>query len=136
MRHDLPDIYDDRPLGEPRPPRTWPWVLLVLAIVAAGASYWYVRRESAPAPAVTHAPAHVVHDRPGVTRRIAGAKINEAEAVLILRRHFNVPDRCIAVIANGEHGRAYRFTALNSCDRTRLGQWEVDGWTKTVTPRK
>ena len=139
MRHDLPDIYDDRPLrADGLPPRrpVWPWVLLVLAVAAAGASYWYLRRESAPVPAVTHAPEHVVRDRPGVTRRIAGAKISEAEAVLILRRHFNVPDSCIAVIANGEHGRVYRFTAFNSCDRTRLGQWEVDGWTKAVMPRR
>ena len=79
---------------------------------------------------------HVVRDRPGGARSIAGAKINEPEAVLLLRRHFNVPDQCIAIIFNGEHGRLYRFTAFNSCDRTRLGQWQVDGWTQAVSPKK
>jgi hypothetical protein len=137
VRHDLPDIYDDRPLGEPRPWRAWPWVLLALAIAAAGASYWYLRVQSAPPPAPAKQPTgHVVRDRPGVTRRIAGATINEAEAVLILRRHFGVPDTCIAVISNGQSGRVYRFTAFNSCDRTRLGQWQVDGWTKAVSPKR
>ena len=136
MRHDLPDIYDDRPLHEARPPRTWPWVLLVLAIAAAGASYWFLRRETVAPKPVKLAPVHVVRDRPGGTRAIAGAKINEAEAVLILRRHFNVPDTCIAAISAGPNGRVYRFTAFNSCDRTRLGQWQVDGWTKEVAPRR
>ena len=136
MRHDLPDIYDDRPLGPRAKRSTWPWVLLALAVAAAGASSWYLRRESAPVPPARHAPVHVVRDRPGGARLIAGAKINQAEAVLLLRRRFNVPDQCLAVISNGEHGRVYRFTAFNSCDRTRLGQWEVDGWTKAVTPHR
>ena len=136
VRHDLPDVYDDRPLGEPRPPRVWPWVLLVLAIAAAGASYWVLRRETATPKPVKLPPVHVVRDRPGGTRAIAGAKINEAEAVLILRRHFNAPDTCIAVISGGPKDRVYRFTAFNSCDRTRLGQWQVDGWTKEIAPRR
>jgi hypothetical protein len=137
MRHDLPDVYDDRPLRGPRPPRTWPWVVAALIIVAGGAVYWYSRQEKsakrAPLP-----PVRVVHGRPGGARRIDGAKINEAEAVLLLRRHFapRVADQCLATIANGTSGRVYRFTAFNTCDRTRLGQWEVDGWTKAITPRK
>lgn len=133
MRKDLPNIYDDRPLGPPRPPRTWPWVLLVLAVGAAGASYWYVRRVEAPAAPVVKPPAHVVRDRPGVTHRIAGAKISQAEAVLALRKHFDVPDSCIALIANGESGGSYRFTAVNSCDRTRLGKWKVDAQSGAVS---
>ena len=133
MRHDLPDIYDDRPLAEPRPPRTWPWVLLVLAIGAAAASYWYLRRVETPAAPLVKPPVHVVHDRPGVTRRIDGAKISQAEAVVLLRKHFDVPDSCIAIIAKGETRGSYRFTAVNSCDRTRLGQWKVDAQSGTVS---
>src|SRR5207247_4558558 len=99
----------------------------------AGAAYWYTRPQKSAKPA-SLPPVRVVHDRPGVTRRIEGAKISEAEAVLILRRHFGVPDNCLATIANGASGKVYRFTAFNTCDRTRLGRWEVDGWSKAVTP--
>ena len=136
VRHDLPDVYDDRPLGEPHPPRMWPWALLVLAIAAAGAAYWILQRETAPPKPVILPPVRVVRDRPGGARTIAGAKINEAEAVLILRRHFSVAEQCLATISNGASGRVYRFTAFNSCDRTRLGQWQVDGWTKAVSFKK
>ena len=136
MRHDLPDIYDDRPLGPRARRSTWPWVLLVLAIAAAGAAYWYAHHQPARSARQALPPVHVVRDRPGGARSIAGAKINEAEAVLLLRRHFDLADQCLAVIFNGEHGRVYRFTAFNSCDRTRLGQWQVDGWTKAVAPKK
>ena len=137
VRHDLPDIYDDRPLRGPRPPRrVWPWLLVVL-IVAAGvaATLWWLRREPTKATTQAPAPVRVVHDRPGGARSIAGAKINEAEAVLILRRHFKVPETCLAIRFDGASGRVYRFTAFNSCDRTRLGQWQVDGWTRDVSPR-
>ena len=144
MRHDLPDVYDDRPLRGPRPPRRAPATIAsVLALIALGAAVWfflrYARAQHAPPPSTTAAPpVRVVHDRPGGARRIAGAKINEAEAMLTLRRHFapRVADNCLAVISNGASGRHYRFTAFNSCDRTRLGQWQVDGWTKEVAPRK
>ena len=131
MRHDLPDVYDDRPLRGPRPPRTWLWALAaLLLLIAGGAAYWLLRRQpekSAAPPAMP--PVRVVHDRPG-------GKVGEATAVLLLRRHFapRVSDRCLATIMNGRSGDVYRFTVVNTCDRTRLGRWQVDVGTKEVSP--
>src|SRR5207247_8526707 len=98
-------------------------------------------RLSSPKPSMLSVASTSVHDysvRPGVARRIACASINEPEAVMLLRRHFapRLSDECIAMMANGASGRVYRFTAFNRCDHTRLGQWQVDGWTKAVSPRK
>lgn len=134
VRHDLPDIYDNRPLRAdglaPRRP-LWPWVLLALAVAVAGASYWYAHYQPASPPKKPLPPVRVVRDRPG-------GKADEATAVLLLRRHFatRMPEQCIAAIMNGSSGSVYRFTVINSCDRTRLGQWDVDGRTKAVTPRR
>ena len=131
MRHDLPDIYDDRPLG-PRAKRSaWPWVLLALAIAAAGASYWYAHYEPAKPPARPLPPVHVVRDRPG-------GNVNEATAVQLLRRQFaaRMPEQCMATIMNGRSGSVYRFIVINSCDHTRLGQWNVDVAMKAVSPKR
>ena len=132
MRHDLPDIYDDRPLSaDGRMPRrpAWPWVLLALAIAAAGASYWYAHRAEPAVPRQPLPPVHVVHDRPG-------GKVDEATAVQLLRRHFasRIPEQCIAAIMSGASGGVYRFTVVDSCQRTRLGRWQVDVKTEAVTP--
>ena len=132
MRHDLPDIYDDRPLSpDGRMPRrpAWPWVLLALAVAAAGASYWYAHRAEPAVAKQALTPVHVVHDRPG-------GNVNEATAVRLLRRHFapRVPEQCLATIMNGRRGSAYRFIVINSCDHTRLGRWQVDLATQAVTP--
>jgi hypothetical protein len=133
VRHDLPDIYDDRPLRGQRPPsRTWPWVFGALVILAVGVTWWYIRREpAAPAAKSAAAPVRVVRDRPG-------GKIDEAKAALILRRHFapRIADQCLATIMNGASGHVYRFTVVDSCNRTRLGQWQVDGATGAVLPRR
>ena len=129
MRHDLPEIYDDRPLGPRARRRAWPWVLLVLAIAAAGASYWYAHRPEPVTAKQPLPPVRVVRDRPG-------GKVEEATAVLLLRRHFapRVPEQCLATIMNGRRGSIYRFIVINSCDHTRLGRWQVDVATKAVTP--
>jgi hypothetical protein len=131
MRHDLPDVYDDRPLRGPRPPRrAWPWVLLVIAVAAAAAAWYAAHRPPASSsPAAPPPPVRVVRDRPG-------GKVDQAEAALLLRRHFapRVAEHCLATIMNGAAGRIYRFTVVNSCDRTRLGRWEVDVAAKRVSP--
>ncbi len=138
MRHDLPDVYDDRPLRPPRPPRTWPMIVVVVVLIAAGAAAFWYFRQTRPEPAelrANTAPVRVVGDRPGGARRIAGAAINEAEATLLLRRALarSVRGDCLAIMSRGAAGNAYLFTAFNSCDRTRLGQWKVDGKTRAVS---
>ena len=127
MRHDLPDVYDDRPLRGP-PRRVWPW--LVLFVVVAAGAVWYLHEQRPAPPTPTLPPLRVVHDRPG-------GKVGEAEAALLLRRHFapRVADRCLATIMNGASGPVYRFTVLDTCDRTRLGQWKVDVTTGIVSKK-
>jgi hypothetical protein len=131
VRHDLPDIYDDRPLGPRAKRSTWPWMLLALAVAAAGASYWYAHYEPAKPAAKALLPVHVVRDRPG-------GNVDEATAVQLLRRHFaaRMPEQCIATISNGRRGSVYRFIVINSCDHTRLGRWQVDVRTKAITPSR
>jgi hypothetical protein len=82
----------------------------------------------------------VVHDRPGGARRASGAKINEAEAMRLLRRHLattvSIPIACLAVMSHGPSKGDYFFTALNRCDSIRLGRWRVDGKSGAVALAK
>jgi len=120
----LPDIYDDRPLRGPRPPRTWSFVLSVIALVALGAAAWFfLHQRLMPAPPRTDtAPVRVVRGRP----------LTQGEAARVLRRHLG-PDECIAVMGKGSAGSAFLFTAVNRCEGTRLGKWKVDAKTQAVS---
>jgi hypothetical protein len=125
----------------------WRIVLLLLVLGAVGGSWFAVRdspsvrklfapaREQGP----TRVPTRVVSNRPGGERRARGARLTESEAVRILRRELTstgekpVKNECLAIIGNGERGSAYLFTAVDACERTRLGKWRVDGKTEAVS---
>ena len=120
--------------------------VLVLAIAAAGGSWVYLNRPdivarvdpNPPPPKPTDtAPVKVVKDRPGGARRGAGAKISEPEAIRALRRHLTnvegVAGQCIAVKSDGYRAGGYELTVINSCEKTRLGRWRVDGRTEAVS---
>ena len=83
----------------------------------------------------------MVGDRPGkAARRAAGASLNEAEAIRLLRRHFstttNIANQCLVVMSNGPSKGDYFFTAFNRCDSIRLGRWQVDGKSGAVALAK
>lgn len=119
MKPGLPDIYDDRPLRGPKPPRTWPFVLSVIGLIALGAAAWFFLQ---PRPAPPPAPVRVVRGRP----------LTQGEAARILRRHLG-PDECVVVMGKGSTGSTFLFTAVNRCENTRLGQWKVDAKTQAVS---
>jgi hypothetical protein len=132
------DVFDGRlpkASGKRRAASGWLFVFLIV-IAAAGAGWWYLNRSAVPRP--DSGPIRVVGDRPGGARRPAGAKINEAEAVLTLRHYFAsqpqpVKSKCIAVIGHGYRDGYYSFDAVDSCARTKLGRWRVDAKTGAVT---
>jgi len=114
--------------------------LIALALIAAGAAVWWNARGGLPGrkPPATAAPSvRVVHDRPGTTQRAAGAKINEAEALRLVRRHLvtttGISADCIAILGAGSHHGAYIVIAQDRCTSTRLGRWRVDGKNGAVT---
>ncbi len=117
--------------------------MVVIALVAA----WFFipnrpeipwQREPAPAAKPEPPATRVVKDRPGGARHTAGATINEAEAIRLLRRHLvnngKVTNDCLAILSNGSRAATYRLTAYNRCDNTRLGRWAVDGKTRAIAP--
>jgi hypothetical protein len=116
-------------------------VLLLLALAAGGAAIWWSTRNALPQKANTTTmeppPVRVVGDRPGGARRRPGAKLNEAEAIRMVRRHLvvstGVKSECVALMGGSFRGGAYVVTAYDSCERTRLGKWRVDGKTGEVT---
>ena len=130
------DVFDGR---RPKPPRKPIMILPLVLLVLAGAGGWwfytqYQRRAQIP-PMDAGSPG-VVRQRPGGTRRAAGAKINEAEAIRILRRSLadRVTAECLVVSSQGVDGGVYRLTALDRCQSTRLGRFTVDGITGDVKP--
>ena len=138
MRHDLPDVYDDRPLRDPRPRRAWPIALSAIALIALAAAAWFFLRYARERPRFDSGPVRVVHDRPGGALKLPGAAINQAEAIRLLRRQLaqSVSSECLVVMGKGSNGSTYFFTALNRCTHTPLGGWQVDGRTQAVTSRK
>ena len=144
------DLFDERSL-RPRTRRGF-WVALVAVIaLTAGMAAWLSKQEVLPAmpwqkkdapPQVKRTPpkTRVVGDRPGSARRAAGAKINEAEAIRLVRRHLvsttNIANPCLVVMSNGPKAGDYFCTAFNRCDSTRMGKFRVDGKSGAVALAK
>jgi hypothetical protein len=133
--------------GQHRKPRTKPrglfFGLLVVAILA-GAVWLFLRmreseeatREPRPVPPSTR----IVTDRPGGSRRARNARVSEAEAVRLLRRHLveqrQIRNECLAMVSHGSRDGGYTFTVVNSCDEVRLGRWRVNIETGAVSPAR
>lgn len=134
------DLFDGRTPKKLRR-RMWPWVPLVVFLLAAGAAAWIWFRTETPIPYVRSAPprldtgpTHVVRGRPGGDRRGHGAKITEAEAVRALRNMLiaqtpQLTSECLALLSHGYQDGGYVLSAFNRCDGTKLGKWRVDGRT-------
>lgn len=143
------DLFDERSL-RPRTRRVFALALIAAVLVAAGTMVWLSMDEPPPLPWQKKDPAQVkqtppelrvVGDRPGSSaRRAKGAKINEAEAIRLVRRHLvsttNIANPCLVVMSNGPRGGDYYFTAFNRCDSTRMGRFRVDGKTSAVALAK
>ncbi|HEX7709148.1 MAG TPA: hypothetical protein VF701_22010 [Thermoanaerobaculia bacterium] len=147
------DVFDGRMPEDRKRRRRLVTLLLLLVVVAAGAwmLQWtplipYVERQverwtgrgNTPAPELP--PARVVGDRPGGARRGAGAALNEAEAIRLLRREIvakrEIGDDCVVVMSRGYEQGAYGMTAFDRCGNVRLGEWTVEGRTGQVRPRR
>ncbi|HEX2059924.1 MAG TPA: hypothetical protein VHK90_04225 [Thermoanaerobaculia bacterium] len=131
------DIFDGKMPREKKPSSWGFWAgMLLLACVGAGYAVWMNRRpEQVPARKETPPEVRVVRDRPGGARRAAGAKVTEAEAIRLLRRHLvttrNVKNECLAILSAG--GGAYVFNVYDRCGEVRLGKWKVDTKTGAVS---
>jgi hypothetical protein len=113
---------------------------LVIALLAGGAAVWFNAQRSLPdrKQTVRQTPrTRVVGDRPGGARRAAGAKISEAEAIRLVRRHLvttnGIRNDCIVLLGAGFSGGGYVVNARDHCTSTRLGKWRVDAKTGAVT---
>jgi hypothetical protein len=129
------DLYDER-MHRPKT-RFAPFLLLLgIVAVAAGGTYWWNTRgtpampwrKETPPPAVPS--TKVVRDRPG-------GNVGEAEAIRLLRRHLvttaGVQTDCIAILGHGVEKGGHVMTAVNSCEKTRLGKWRVERKTGAVS---
>ena len=110
-------------------------MLLLLAAVAAAATYFLTSRGQSTQPAAKM-PIRVVHDRPGGARVAPGATISEPEAILRLQQSLNLRVDCVAMMSKGYRDGAYDLTAVNRCEGTRLGRWRVDGKSGAVSAAK
>ena len=127
------DLYDER-VHRPKTRVALFGTLLILAFVAGGAAIWWNERDKLPERTKTAAdvpPVRVVGDRPGGARRSKNSKVNEAEAILLVRRHLvattGIKTDCVALLGRGFARGGYVVTAHDSCTNTRLGRWRVDG---------
>jgi hypothetical protein len=131
--------YVDGEVVQPRKPNYRFWIsTLIVVVILAALSFLLLKPIpfSPTTPKVTQktAPVRVVHDRPGGAHRAKGALISEAEATMLLRRHFvNIKPECVAILSDGYRDGGYMMNVVNRCDHTRLGRWRVDGRTKAVT---
>ena len=133
------DLYDER-VHRPKTRAALFGTLLVVAVLAGGAAIWWNERDKLPPrekPAADAPPVRVVGDRPGGARRTKGAKVNEAEAILLVRRHLvatmGLRSECVALLGRGSDRGAYVVTAHDRCTSTRLGKWRVDGKSGAVS---
>lgn len=138
------EVYDERS-HRPRT-RLVPFAtMLLFALIGGGAAIWWNAGGRLPrsgsAPERPQPPSvRVVGDRPGGARRASGAKLSEAEAMRLVRRHLVItrglgPD-CIVLVGGGFREGDYLVTARDHCASTRLGRWRVDGRTGEVAPAR
>lgn len=153
------DVFDGRTDVQKRASRkTLRNVSILLVILAAAAAAWFVFRDSPyvrdgssrllemfhpspqhETPRFDTGPTRVVSDRPGGERHARGAVLSESEAVRVLRKHLTstgekpLKSECLALLSQGSRGSTYFFSAVDSCDHTRLGRWRVDGKTEAVS---
>ena len=133
------DVFDERSL-RPRTRRAF-FLALIVVSAAVGAFIAWPKREYSPVAKPTAPPkTRVVADRPGGARRAAGATINEAEAIRLLRSHLasttTINNPCLVVMSHGPSKGDYYFTAYNRCDNIRIGRWRVDGKSGAVALAK
>jgi hypothetical protein len=139
------DVFDERSL-RPRTRRAFLFALMV--VIALVAAWFFIpnrpeipwQREPAPAAKPEPPATRVVKDRPGGARHTAGATINEAEAIRLLRRHLamttSIANRCMVIMSHAPSKGDYYFTAYNRCETVRIGRWRVDGKTGAVALAK
>jgi hypothetical protein len=134
------DVFDGKVRRKREPRKSGGILGIVLLLIVAGAAWWWWTTQhpvGAPATtAVAEKPIRVVGDRPGGVRRARGAKLNEAEAILTLRRKLaaqhQLKNECIAVLSHGNERGAYVLSAVDSCAGTKLGRWRVDAQSGAV----
>lgn len=134
------ELYDER-MHRPKPRLALFGTLFVIALVAGGAAVWWNAQRALPdrtsIPQETPR-TRVVGDRPGGASKARGAKVNQAEAVRLLRRHLvttrGVKNDCVIALSQGVSNGAYVFKASDHCTATRLGTWRVDIKTGAVSP--
>ena len=122
------EVYDER-RAQTKKVRWGPILLLLLAALAAAAwFYWHYRPRPQPLP-LDKGPARVVTQRPGGSRKAAGATINEAEAIRTLRRELStrVKPECLVVTSEGPRAGGYDLAAYDRCERVRLGKFRIAG---------
>lgn len=128
------EVFDGKLPGRRRRFR-WIFGFLAIAGITGAAGMMLLQRRAQPTELTTPRPVAVVTDRPGGSRRAAGAVVNEAEAIRLVRRHLvakGIRNECIAISSQGVRGKEYRLTAVDSCEQTRLGRFVVDGRTQGV----
>ena len=137
------ELYDER-MHRPRTRYALFAALLTIALVAGGAAVWWNAGGRLPQWKEEARPrtprVRVVGDRPGGAKRAAGAKINEAEAIRLVRKHLvdtrGLSSECIVLLGGGFKGGGYVVTARDHCTATRLGRFRVDGKTGEVKPAR
>lgn len=130
------DVFDGRLPRQGR--RRFLVPLMIGLLLGAGAFAFWKFLPPRQEPATRELPStRVVGDRPGGARRAAGAKINQAEAMRIARRHIvetaGVGADCVAMIGGGFEAGQWIVNAQDRCGEVRLGRYRVDGVSGRVT---
>jgi hypothetical protein len=129
------DVFDGRLPGRRR--KVFRYVVLVVLLIAA-AGAWYVLRDRDLSPLLPQ------REEPKSVKKLAppppaGPVRSDAEAVRAVRKYLvattGVENDCIALISNGRKGGAWLLTAVNRCEKLRLGKWRVDAKTGVVSRR-
>lgn len=132
------ELYDER-MHRPKTRFKLFAALLVVALAAGVAAIWWNAQRALPdrKPAQQTPRTRVVGDRPGGAKRAPGAKINEAEAIRLVRKHLvatnGIKNECIVLLGGGFSAGGYIVTARDHCASTRLGKFRVDGKTGEVS---
>jgi len=126
---DAGEVFDGRVKPQQRE-RSNSWITAVVLLIIVAAAAWftrpYWRRYVGDRGIVSTSEPKVVKQRPGGARRLAGATLSEPEAIMALRRSFQMKDECIAVMSRGFDAKSYTFDAVNRCANRKLGRFSVD----------